>query len=362
MQNASADGSTKPGAFTVTRTGANGVFTVGDPVGPYHATNKQYVDTALEGKLDKITTTYPSKRIYGIGEAGNQQELYVETSSGRPNWIVQFVPNASYGGSEPPGSGTIVVKSPIKPYQVANKKYIDEGMWLPAYDETITYAKDVMVVKDGKIYKSLIDDNIGNLGNAETEATSWEDLLSGKIDVSSFLEPKSDRRQVMVVNTKADAVNLGKFSVRDLANYVISNAVVQRNGEAIKVRRTPLLEDEAISKIYADEQIASVKKYYNHGIHLMFRSADNSEILFEGSMSVISSSSNSIMESDLPSILSANKFIVDDNTETAYLSLAPYGSGGAAYRFKSVDGSIYKIFDKYESAYNLYITDNITEL
>lgn len=181
MQNASADGSTRPGAFTVMRTGANGVFTVGDPVGQYHATNKIYVDTALEGKVDKVTNAVYYNRVYGIDGNGNQTVFGMGFEPYQYR-LAQYMPPGTVGEGVGKFNAILKVGTPIIGNDATNKDYVDKGMWLPAYDETVTYAKDVMVVKDGKIYKSLID---SNTGNALTDTASWQDLLSGKVDTNN---------------------------------------------------------------------------------------------------------------------------------------------------------------------------------
>lgn len=161
-------------------------------------------------------------------------------------------------------NGGLKVGTPNGDYHATPKVYVDKGMWLPAYDATVTYAKDVMVVKDGKIYKSLID---SNTGNALTDTASWEDLLSGKLDkVSNVVY--YDRVYAVRGNGEQALIGAsGEATQYRLPIYMPSGYVGEgEKFNAVLKVGTPIVSNDATNKDYVDEQIASVKKYYKHRV------------------------------------------------------------------------------------------------
>ena len=156
------------------------------------------------GAVPLVNNTSPEKRVYSTAN-GKQEMMYVSTN-GNPDWLIAYASD-SKGDSAPGGSGKILSQEPTKPYQVANKKYVD-------------------------------------------------DAVGGKLDASLFPQPTSVRK-VVVINTKTDFENSGNLlATRDVANYVVNNALVQRTttGE-IPVPLTPSTDNIATSKKYVDDLV-----------------------------------------------------------------------------------------------------------
>lgn len=175
-------------------------------------------------------------------------------------------------------NGVFTVGNPTGDYHATPKVYVDKGLWLPAYDETVTYAKDVMVVKDGKIYKSLIDNNIGNLGNTETEATSWEDLLSGKLNKfageAGFINVYAIKPNGENIKIRCDDHSCG---VNNIVRYILATkGDIVPSQKGVITTNTPTLPYQVANKLYVDEQIASVKKYYIHKLYFTIDSSGES--------------------------------------------------------------------------------------
>lgn len=240
-----------------------------NPIKPYQVANKQYVDTALEDKLDKVTTATYYTRVYAVNGLGEQALIGTGAEPYRYR-LAQYLPSGSVGEGVGKFNDILKVGTPIIGNDATNKDYVDKGLWLPAYDETVTYAKDVMVVKDGKIYKSLIDDNIGNLGNAETEATSWEDLLSGKLDKKTgsagyWKVYGVNGTQQTLLQTVAgySSIPVGYSNIPVYQPNTTWGNIDPSNG-SVMITGDPKAPAHCANKLYVDEQIASVKKYYRH--------------------------------------------------------------------------------------------------
>lgn len=270
MQNSNANGSSPPGGFIINRTNTNGVFTVGDPIGPYHATNKQYVDTALEDKLDKSTRT-GYLRVYGIDASGDQQIYIIGTTKNMiaVGYLPIYVNDSEQWDNSTTQSGKLATNDPTRNYHAANKKYVDNGLWLPAYDETATYSAGQMVISGGVIYKSLID---SNTGNALTDTASWEDLLSGKLDKKTgsagywnVYAVNGTQQNVLSTVAGYSSIPTGYSKIPVYQPNTTWDNVDPSNG-SVMITGDPKAPAHCANKKYVDEQIASVPKYYKHRI------------------------------------------------------------------------------------------------
>jgi hypothetical protein len=111
---------------TIPLRGSSGNFYVGPPIVGGHCTNKDYVDTLLEGKLDKITSTGLIK-LYGVGANGEQTSYVLASSANacQTSRIAQYfsIDNAQ-GDIQPPAC--LLTRIPQKPYQCANKQFVED--------------------------------------------------------------------------------------------------------------------------------------------------------------------------------------------------------------------------------------------
>ena len=114
-------------AYSHRATGENVLYT-GTPDMPYQATNKKYVDTGLDGKVDKVTTAY---RIYGTDGRGNQKAYPTGWSANAS--LFQLMDQTPNGGYNDDGSfngninGTYMVAIPKKPSHATPKKWVEDN-------------------------------------------------------------------------------------------------------------------------------------------------------------------------------------------------------------------------------------------
>jgi hypothetical protein len=157
---------------------------------------------ALDGKVNVLTSNPGGLYVYG--QNANKQETQflianAAASMTQGRIAMYFAEASSQGASEP--SGKLICGTPTKDYHVANKLYVD------------TVAED-------------------------------------KLDKDIIPSAKNNLRQVLVINTAEDG---GGVSARDMANYVVNNALVQRTSTGqIPVPLTPEVDNNATSKQYVD--------------------------------------------------------------------------------------------------------------
>lgn len=108
-------------------TGENVLYT-GTPDMPSQAANKKYVDTGLDGKVDKVTTAY---KVYGTDGNGNQKVYNTGWSANAS--MVQLMDQTPNGGYNDDGSfnsninGTYMVAIPNKPSHATPKKWVEDN-------------------------------------------------------------------------------------------------------------------------------------------------------------------------------------------------------------------------------------------
>lgn len=106
-------------------------------------TNKKYVD---DNYVVKDTT--PGRVVYGHNSDLSKQMFYVSENNGNPNWLVKYSGNDKAGATEPTGAGRICSKEPTQPYQLANKKYVDDAV---ATSSATVDGTSIVKDTDGKI-------------------------------------------------------------------------------------------------------------------------------------------------------------------------------------------------------------------
>ena len=118
----------------------NGQLSSATPTDNTHVANKKYVDDALDGKLDKITTTSLFKRVYTINADGTQATMYIDTG---PSYNTIVMRNAD---------GQINTTTPTVASHAANKAYVDDRtlqmkvMTQSEYDALTTKDENTMYI------------------------------------------------------------------------------------------------------------------------------------------------------------------------------------------------------------------------
>ena len=95
-----------------------GMLLTNDPVKPYQAANKNYVDTEVGKKLTMVTDNEPGglSRVYAVRHTGEQSMILANPNEGG-NQLVQRDAN-----------GRARVNEPVHEKDIANKKYVDEAI------------------------------------------------------------------------------------------------------------------------------------------------------------------------------------------------------------------------------------------
>lgn len=127
-------------------------------------------------KLDKVTTTTDLPQIYMKNQAGGQVMQNVDDGRTAPWNFLQLFPN-TYGGTEPQSDGRVVQRDPELPYQVSNKKYVDEQIANAGggkYLHTINCMPNA--VFGGKGYTILIVNSQSTPYSSATELMASTDL------------------------------------------------------------------------------------------------------------------------------------------------------------------------------------------
>lgn len=121
-------------------TGARGNTGPTGPIGPTGPTgtggvSKDYVDTELSKKLDKITSTSTYPRAYVVSTAGEQIDYNITA-----NAVSSSIPLRD-------GNGSIIVPTPLNGNEAVPKSYIDNKaeVWTFTLENGTTVTKNVLV-------------------------------------------------------------------------------------------------------------------------------------------------------------------------------------------------------------------------
>ena len=141
--------------WTMVYRNGDGTSSIADPIKPLNIANKQYVDTGLDGKLDKVTTAY---KIYGTDEKGNQNPYTTGYSPTAGNiQIIDYTPNGGYrddGSFNSNVTGTYMVGIPKKPSHATPKKWVEDNFTI--YKHIVSFRVYDNMFIDGKfiVYSS----------------------------------------------------------------------------------------------------------------------------------------------------------------------------------------------------------------
>lgn len=93
---------------------------------PLTLTNKKYVD---DNYVKKLENTSSFDKVYTVKKATQEQSFtYIDDDGSAIGGSLPIYVDATVGETEPDGSGRLVCYTPVQPWQVANKKYVDEAI------------------------------------------------------------------------------------------------------------------------------------------------------------------------------------------------------------------------------------------
>lgn len=104
----------------------SGVLLTNTPTKDYHVANKKYVD---DNYVKKIVNTSSFDKVYTVKKITQEQSFtYIDNNASIPTGSIPVYIGAEVGETEPEGSGRLVCYTPVQPWQVANKKYVDDAV------------------------------------------------------------------------------------------------------------------------------------------------------------------------------------------------------------------------------------------
>lgn len=156
----------------------NGKFRVSAPGVPQDAVNMGYVD---DNYVKKDTT--PARVIYAHGDDGKPLMLYPQTKAEANEW---WIPTYRYNteGDSVTGNAVLLTNTPIKPYQCANKKYVDEAdkdlrLKLSNLDQALNgYILDTTKEAYADLDSAVLKDSVAVGGNVYPIADKTRALVS----------------------------------------------------------------------------------------------------------------------------------------------------------------------------------------
>lgn len=109
-------------------------------------TNKKYVD---DNYVKKIENTSAFDKVYTVKKVTQEQSFtYVDNDASITLGSLPVYVGAEVGETEPSGSGRLVCYTPFQPWQVANKKYVDDAV---AASSATVDGTSIVKDTDGKI-------------------------------------------------------------------------------------------------------------------------------------------------------------------------------------------------------------------
>lgn len=170
-----------------------GTIAVSIPLQPYQATPRTYVDTGLDGKVDKVT---------------DKQRLYGTNAIGEPfNW--QFGSEAiAYTVMYRNGYGTASIADPVNPLDITNKKWVEDNFTVYKHLVSVNDTESGFYFGDCYIYSTQ-----------STVFESGTDLPSGMYPFGS-----DNSNGIMTVG-ESGIINLTYFYREDRFEYYSVNLI-----------------------------------------------------------------------------------------------------------------------------------------
>lgn len=117
-------------AYTMARRGVDGILNVGTPTSNNHATTKAYVDEQVQGAKDASVEKNTTQEwiVYGTSSIGTQTSHMIATTNARrvSGSIPSYSSLTNTNADTIPTNATLIVSTPTKVAQAANKKYVDD--------------------------------------------------------------------------------------------------------------------------------------------------------------------------------------------------------------------------------------------
>lgn len=250
---------------------------------PYQAANKQYVDTNLENKLDKVTTA-GNTRLYSINADGTQGTIEYGYGTSQEGKIAQYGITGKLASNLTVSSddGNVLTTKSYVDDSIATqvssvykaKGSITDISALPTPDkdhEGFVYnieneftTTDQFVEGAGKTYPSGTNVVIVN-----TTGTTYKyDVLAGMVDLSNYvtndtlttgLSGKLDKVTSTSTNPRLYMIDIaGSQGTVSYAQSATANTIVQRDANGrIKIAE-PETDNEAATKKYVDDAIGNI--------------------------------------------------------------------------------------------------------
>ena len=112
----------------------------------YTLTNKKYV---ADNYVKKLENTSSFDKVYTVKKATQEQSFtYIDNDASLFINTLPIYVGSEVGKTEPQGSGRLVCYTPVQPWQVANKKYVDDTI---ATSSTTVDGTSIVKDTDGKI-------------------------------------------------------------------------------------------------------------------------------------------------------------------------------------------------------------------
>lgn len=109
-------------------------------------TNKKYVD---DNYVKKLENTSLFDKVYTVKKATQEQSFtYVDTNASTIVGSLPIYVDATVGETEPESSGRLICYTPVQPWHVANKKYVDDAV---ATSSATVDGTSIVKDTDGKI-------------------------------------------------------------------------------------------------------------------------------------------------------------------------------------------------------------------
>lgn len=211
------------------------------------------VTEALDNKLNKPTDTGSSIRICCVTSKGTQTWYYLETTnSARQSWVSTYLP-PSNGSVEPNGNGVLLMREPTLPYQLANKKYVDNAI------NPLTAKTNEMQTDINQLYLYL---NATITGTEELTQEYSERItangLSGLIDGALTRVTKIEGNTVVVDEKLKNSYFKGVISTNSDGtktdeSFMLDNAVELGLGVTIDIQNKKIIDNSQTVVLTGEE-------------------------------------------------------------------------------------------------------------
>ena len=223
------------------------------------AADSEKIEISGSGCVQKDTTR--ANVVYGHTYDLAPQMFYVSQNNGNSNWLAKYDTDGESGAKEPVGKGRLSSREPIQPYQLANKKYVDDNYYKKTKVTDIsacclTPAPDTSygvkeIIKNVEWYGNNFSGNIVSLSDFNQKYPGSTDKYVGDIKpvgTGTVIVPEPTRNY-HAANKKYvdDAVAAGTGTVDGTSIVKDADGKIQLNQEYIDYLDNQLYQPPAIS-------------------------------------------------------------------------------------------------------------------